>query len=302
MRKIVPILLALLLGLSACGTASPQPSSQQAEDSGVVVVATTYPVYLFATAVTAGVPGYEVRLMIDQPVSCLHDYTLSVSDMRTLEAADVVVMNGAGLEETLADALDSIDGVPVIDCSAGIELLPGENPGEGDPHIWMDPSLAGTMTETIAEELSAQDPDNAEGFSANAQAAREQLTAAYHEMKEELAGLSCRELITFHDGFSYFARAFDLTILRSIEEEAGSEASAKDVGDILAEIESHDLPALFTEVNGATATAEMISRESGVAVASLDLIMSRDHGDRTGIDAYLARMANNISTIREVYP
>ena len=308
MKKLLPVLLALVLGLAGCGIAG----SSDADPAATHVVATTYPVYLFASAVTSGIEGYYTEPMIDQPVSCLHDYTLTVRDMRILEGADVIVMNGAGLKEAMENALDSVADTPVIDCSRGIELLEGEahhheeegdheEHEEGDPHIWMDPALACVMIESIADGLSAQDPANAERFSANAQAAKERILTACEDLKVQLADLPCRELITFHDGFQYFARAFDLTILRAIEEEAGSEASAREVSAIVADIVSHDLPAVFTEINGSSATAEMIARECGVKVAALDLIMSRDQRNLTGIDDYLARLTENVNTIREAY-
>ena len=308
LKKLLSVFLLLVLALSACG-----PSAASPETGGTVVVATTYPVYLFASAVTEGAEDYSVALMIDQPVSCLHDYTLTVRDMRTLERADVVVMNGAGLEEAMEDALDTIRDTPVIDCSRGIELIEGEEhhhdePGEeeghhheGDPHIWLDPALACVMLENLADGLSALDPAQADRFHANAQAGEERLRAAYGELKARLADLPCRELVTFHDGFHYFARAFDLTILRAIEEEAGSEASAREAGEIVREIVDHGLPAVFPEVNGATATAEMIARECGVRVVPLDLIMSREPGDAPGIDAYLARLSYDVSAIQEAY-
>ena len=88
----------------------------------------------------------------------------------------------------------------------------------------------------------------------------DQIQQAYPVMQAALADLPCRELITFHDGFSYFADAFDLTILRAIEEEAGEQASAREVADIVTEIQTHQLPAIFTEVNGADATAQIIHR------------------------------------------
>ena len=300
MKKLLPLFLALLLILSACGSAATE--TEDTAEGGTIVVATTYPVCLFVSAVTEGVEGYTVELMIDQSVSCLHDYTLSVNDMRTLESADVIVMNGAGLEETMEDALSAVGDTPVIDCSEGVDLLPSpEDPQEPDPHIWMDPVLACQMIDTIANDLSAFDPDHADAFLRNAREKTAQIASSYEELKPQLAGLSCRELITFHDGFQYFARAFDLTILRAIEEEAGSEASAREVGDILSDIETYRLPAVFTELNGSTATADLIAREAGIKTAPLDLIMSRTHAGNVGVDEYVARLTDNITTIQEAY-
>ena len=290
-RTCLLFLGGLFLLLSAC---APNPSDGT-EDSRTQIVATTYPVYLFACEVTRGVPDCTVTLMIDQPIGCLHDYTLTVKDMKALERADIIVCNGAGLEESMESALETVGDTPQIDCAQGIPLLE-----EADAHIWMDPLRACSMLENLAGGLSQLDPDHAALYATNARLAREQLTQAYDLMKTSLESLSCRELITFHDGFSYFADAFDLTILRAMEEEAGSEASAREVADIVAEIRLHQLPAIFTEVNGADATAQMIHRECGVPIFSLDLMMS-DHGQDPGIAAYLAMLQTNVNTLREAY-
>ena len=172
---------------------------------------------------------------------------------------------------------------------------------EHDNHIWMDPLRAGQMMMNLAEGLSQADPVNAETYRSNAQNAQALLAQAKDEITASLAGLSCRDLITFHDGFAYFADTFGLTILRSIEEEAGSEASAHDVVEILEEIEHHQLPAIFTEVNGGTATAEMIQRECGIPIYSLDMMMSGPTEGEVGIQTYLNRIIQNAETIQEAY-
>lgn len=102
MKKLLAAACVLGLLLSACSSpASPQPS----DDGKLHVLATTYPVYLFTTAVTEGIGDVEVSLLVNQQTSCLHDYTLTVNDMKAVERADVIVMNGAGLEDFMTDAL-----------------------------------------------------------------------------------------------------------------------------------------------------------------------------------------------------
>lgn len=309
LKELIPVVLSLVLVLTACGPAS-QPETETQDDS-LTVVATTYPVYLFTQEVARNVEGITVTCMVNQAVGCLHDYTLSVNDMKVLDSADLLVLSGAGLEDSMADAIASAN-CPQIDCSAGIELLEAchdhdhgageaDHEHEHDNHIWMDPLRAGQMIQNLADGLAEADPANAETYQTNALAANAMIQEVHGVAAETLSGLTCRELITFHDGFAYFADSFDLTILRSIEEESGSEASAQEVAEILEEIEHHQLPAIFTEVNGSTATAEMIRRECGVAIFSLDMMMSGSTEGADGILTYLTGILSNAETIQEAY-
>ena len=216
--------------------------------------------------------------------------------------------NGAGLEDFLDDVLDGRD---VIDASTGISLLDGDahddddghdhaelehdHVHEEDPHIWMDPRNAAVMVQNIAAGLAEADPERADEYRANARAAADELTSFRQEMLDKLGG-SHYDLITFHDGFAYFADSFGMHLLAAVEEEEGSEASAADISEIIALIGSYDLPAIFTEVNGSDATAQAIARETGCEVYALDMIMS---GDGTGMQPYLDAMQKNLDTIVE---
>ena len=295
MKKLIAPLCALVLLLSACG----QPAPAQDEDT-LHIVATTYPVYLFTTAVTEGAEGVEVSLLVNQQTSCLHDYTLTVSDMKAIEGADVIVMNGAGLEDFMDDALSASDAT-VIDCSAGMDLLPAQgheghdHDTEYDPHIWMDPANAQVMLGTIADQLGQI---TGQDLQASCAAVQQQVEEAAQQWKEHLTTLSAPKLITFHDGFQYFSRSFGLELLKAIEEEEGSEASAQEIQEIVSLVDQYHLPAIFTEVNGSESTAQAISRECGCGVYQLNMIMS---GDGTGIQPYLDAMQNNIDTIVEAF-
>lgn len=297
MKKLFAPLCALVLLLSACG----QPAASQPQDEDTLhIVATTYPVYLFTTAVTEGAEGVEVSLLVNQQTSCLHDYTLTVSDMKAIEGADVIVMNGAGLEDFMDDALSASDA-QVIDCSEGIDLLPAQgheghnHDAEYDPHIWMDPANAQVMLGTIADQLGQI---TGQDLQARCTEVQQQVEQANQQWKEQVSTLSAPKLITFHDGFQYFSRTFGLELLKAIEEEEGSEASAQEIKEIVSLVEQYQLPAIFTEVNGSESTAQAISRESGCGVYQLNMIMS---GDGTGIQPYLDAMQNNIDTIVEAF-
>lgn len=325
MKRVLSILLTALL-LAAAGCAAPEPA-ESGEEPRLSVVATTYPGYLFASAVTRGVDGVAVERLDTGSVSCLHDYTLSVRDMQKIEGADLLVLNGAGLEDFMSDALAAADAA-VVDCSEGVELLEtlGHDHQEGDedhdhghwdPHYWMNPANAVTAVDNIQTALAGLDPDWARTYGNNAQMARDYLEACDQMVRSILSRWRAGELtvdgepfdipglVTFHDGFQYFAKAYDLPLLAAIEEEAGSEASAGEIAEITVLVQEEQIPVIFTEVNGSDATAKAISRETGCAVAQLSMLMD---GPDDQLETYCQGILSNVQTVvngfagREVLP
>ncbi len=286
MKKLIP-LFALLLLLSGC-------TGQQITPGGVA--ATTLPVYQFATLLCAGTDVPVARL-ITENVSCLHDYSLKVSQVMAIENADLVILSGAGLEEFMEDTLA---GKKTIDASQGIVLLESchEEAHQGhhhtqDAHIWLSPANAMTMAKNICEGLKQQYPEHSKTFSQNLYALLLRLQALLDYGTSTLSGLDCRQLVTFHDGFSYFAQCFDLEILQAIEEESGAEASAKELITLIELVRQHRLPGVFIEENGSVSAAQVISAETGTKIYSLSMAMAGDD--------YFAAMYHNIDTIKEAF-
>lgn len=288
MKKIPLILILLLLTLLIC-SCSPIPSAQ--------VAATTLPVYEFTTFLCQNT-NISVCRLVTENVSCLHDYTLQVSQMRAIENAELIIISGAGLEDFLDDALAKKDSV--IDASEGVSLIcnehahdhsHGDHHHEIDPHIWLNVATARQMAHNIHAGLVLQYPQYAETFHKNLKILDQKFDALEQYGNTQLSSLRCDQLITFHDGFSYFAEAYNLHILRAVEEESGSEASALELKEIIQIVQSNDLPAIFTETNGSTAAAEIISRETGARSFPLDMAMSGD--------SYFDAMYHNIDTIKE---
>lgn len=297
MRKhTFSILAALILAVSLTGCSSGSSTSEQSLN----IACTTWPVYCFTTEITSGVSDITVTPVITSATSCIHDYTLTVENMKAIDRADVLIINGAGLEQNMQDAIDESNAV-IIDSSVGIDLLASsEDPDEPDPHIWMDPNRAIQMCSNICDRMCQQDPSHADQYRENLSVCTEKLQDCDKYGKDKLENLSCRYMINFHDGFSYFADAYDLTILDAMEVEAGSEPSAKDIVRIAQEIEEYQIPAVFIEENGSDATAQILAGETGCQIKALSLIMSSENKEETGIDGYISKMENNFDTVAEV--
>ena len=279
------LLLALLASLFA-GCVSRQPQAD--------IAATTLPVYEFTSALTAGT-GLTVTQLVDQNVSCLHDYALSVRQVRAVESAQVIVLSGGGLEDFMTDLLTGKD---VIDSSAGIVLEESchedshdHHHHEADAHFWLSPACAKQMAQNICTGLTARYPQHKAAITANLANLLAKLDALQAYGQQQLANLSCNKMITFHDGFTYFAKAFDLQILAALEEESGSEASAAELKELITLTREQELPAIFTEENGSDRSARVIADATGAKVYQLSMAMSGD--------SYFTLMYQNIDTIKE---
>ena len=289
-RKILLFIILIVLFLSGCTTTAPQAQ----------IAATTLPVYEFTAHLCEGT-GLTVTQLVTEAVSCLHDYSLNVRQVRSAEAAELVVISGAGLEEFMDDLLE---GKNVIDSSADIPLLEGahehdhgheesshrDHHHEEDPHIWLSPANAKIMAQNIAAGLARQYPQHTAVFESNLSSLLEDLDTLQAYGEQQLSSLLCRELITFHDGFAYLADSFHLTILEAVEEESGSEASAAELIHLIEEVNHHKLPAIFTETLGSVSAARTIAAETGASVYELDMIM---HGE-----SYFDAMYHNIDTLK----
>lgn len=260
------------------------------------IVASTKPVYDFTQYLCQGT-NITVDRLITENLSCIHDYTLQVRQMRAIENADVVIISGAGLEGFMADALESANNI--IDASDSIPLLcadhgsepHGDHHHDEDPHIWMDISNARRMAANICLGLIQQYPKQEALLNANLLSLEAEFNALQEYGSNALSGISHRQLITFHDGFRYFSNYWDLELLHAVEEEPGSEASASELIEIIELINKHNVPAIFTEVNGSTSASGIISSETGIPVYSLSTCMS---------DAdYFEAMRKNIDVLKE---
>ena len=306
-RALLALMLVLSLLLPGCGSSQEEGETE----AQLTILTSTYPIYLAARAVTDGVDGIAVERLNTGEVSCLHDYTLTVTDMKKIEGADVIVLSGADLEEFMEDALAASDAA-VIDCSEEVALVEnadhvhaegddGHDHGHWDPHYWMDPENMVQVVGNLQSGLIQVDPDNQNRYQENAQEAAVLLnswSAALQDMvqeAQETGGIEIAGLVTFHDGFRYFAQALGLPLLASIEEEEGSEASAKEINEITALVKEQRLPVIFTEVNGSDATAQAISRETGCAVAQLTMLM--DGPEDGTLETYYEGLQGNVAAI-----
>ena len=290
------LISAVVLG--GCGSSDRQASSPEAGgESKLTIVTSFYPMYVSTINVTRGIAKVEVINMTKPQVGCLHDYQLTPADLTTLTRADAFVINGAGMEAFLTKALAQRADLKIIDASQGIELLKDEN-GEDNPHVWVSISDNITQVKNIAAQLAAIDPVNAARYQANAAEYTGKLAALRDEMHQALAGLDHKNIITFHEAFPYFAKEFNLNIMAVIEREPGTEPTPRELEDTMAKIKAADVKALFAEPQYPGKAADLIARETGARVYTLDPAVTGE-ARPDAYDDYLNIMRRNLATLRE---
>ena len=279
------------------------------------VLAGTYPVWLLTRAVTEGVPGLEVGLLVAADTGCPHDYAPTPADLLRIEQADLIVINGLGMEDAFHDAL-SRRGGDVLDCGAGLGealaayagKLPASRGGEHhghehadsgvDPHIFAGPRLAALMAEGIAEELARRDPAHAARYRENAAG----LGAGLGELLERLRRLTQRggspvRVLLQHDALSYLAADAGLEVLDIVQETSSEAPTASHLMRILEEARQERPDLLLGERQFTDKTMRMLSEEAGIPLLCLDSLASGP--EDVPADQYLRVMRNNVSLLEE---
>lgn len=277
---------ALITALVLCLFATPALAQEPAQ-----VVTSFYPIYGMAMNLLKDVPLTVVNLAAPQ-VGCLHDYTLSTQDMRTLAQAQVFLYNGAGMEGFLAQVAGQFPELKQVEASRGIELI-----DEGNPHLWLDVQGAIQMTRNLAQGLTEAYPEHAPAIEANRAAYEARLETLDQELKDGLKDLPRRDIVTFHEAFPYFARAYGLNVAAVVNREPGDALSPAQLAQLVGEIKDLGTPPLFTEPQYPELAAQTLAAETGAKVYSLDPIVTGPLGEEA-LTAYEEGMRRNMQTLQ----
>ena len=300
--KIIPFLLVIaVLLLSGCGGAAEAGSTD-----GRFQVVTTIGQIADAARIIGGDHVRVTSLM--GAGTDPHLYVASISDVDKLRGADVVFYNGLYLEAQLEDVLEQLgERQTVVAVSAGIDpagLMPSADyADEFDPHIWFDVALWSQAVAQVRDTLSQIDPAHAADYEANAAAYLAELAALDAYVAEQAARVPAeqRVLITAHDAFNYFGRAYDFEVLGLQGISTASEAGTGDVQQLSDFIAARRIPAIFIESSVPVRNVEAVQaavRNRGFDVGIGGQLFSDAMGDTgTPEGTYVGMVRYNIDTI-----
>jgi len=260
---LITLLVIAMLLLSACGRGgTPAPS-------GKLRVLVTNSI---VGDVVGQVGGDYITLSLLMPLGTdPHDYLPRPQDATALADAQIIFVNGAGLEASLQPLFDSTGATSkLVEVSDGITLLqlPGSNQSTGDPHTWMDPNNVLIWTQNILTALSTVDPAHATAYQANAKVYETSLCDLDTWIRSEVAQIPAqnRLLVSDHAVLSYFAVQYGFTQVGSITGSFSSEAapSAKEVAALEEKIRQTGARAVFVSEAANQALADQVAADTGI--------------------------------------
>ncbi|MFN5943602.1 MAG: metal ABC transporter solute-binding protein, Zn/Mn family [Phycisphaerae bacterium] len=258
-RSLLGILCCLgaCVSLTACKPANEPTADAGGKDQKLRVVATTAMVADIVERLGGDRIAVETLL---GPGTDPHLYKPTPSDMRALQGADLIVYSGLKLEGKMTDTLENLaKSKPVLNYTDAMarERLPAasadnaEHGKQFDPHAWFDVSLWASGIDAARDALAKADPANAEKFAANANEYKIILADLDTWVREQIATIpqERRVLVTAHDAFGYFGRAYGIEVQGIQGLSTESEASLSDINRLVDELTKRKVPAVFVETS-----------------------------------------------------
>ena len=235
----------------------------------------------------------------------VHTFDPSPSDASKVADAQLLVINGLGLDDWLGDmAADAgADNVPMVRLAEGLQgvayLEGDDHDGEPfNPHLWLNVEYGVLYVERLTDALAEADPDDADAYRANADDYIAELQELDGWAREQMAGIpdTNRKVISFHEAFPYFAEAYDLEIIGTVVDAPGQDPSAGEVTALIDTIRNEEAAAIFTEAQFPTTAAERISEETGLKIVGT---LYNDSVGEAPADSYIGMMRWNVEQVVE---
>jgi zinc/manganese transport system substrate-binding protein len=259
MRRFQPWLLFLVLVMSA----APLRAQDRLQDRLNVVAS-----FSILGDFVRNVGGERVSVStLVGPDGDVHVYTPAPADAKKIADAKLVVINGFGLEGWLPRLLQASGSkAPIVVATKGITPL--KLGSDADPHAWQSVANAKIYVANIRDALVAADPADTEVFRANAESYLAKLDALDREVREAIARIpqNHRKVISTHDAFGYFAAGYGIDFIAPLGVSTESEASARDIADIINQVRTSGIPAVFLENISDPRLMRRISAETGARV------------------------------------
>lgn len=303
LAALAALLAALLvLGLAGCGAKGPDTAAASAAaaqtDSGakVKVVTSFYAMEDFAKKV--GGDDIEVTNLVPAGTEP-HDWEPAATDVQAIQDADLFVYNGASMEHWVDDTLSSLgDKTPAsVKASEGIALRVGEEPGEVDPHVWLNPENAKAELANIKDALVKVDPDHKADYEANYEKYAAEFDQLDQDFKDKLGAVPNKTIVVSHEAFGYLCDAYGLTQVPITGMDAEGEPDAQTMASIIDQVKSQNIKVIFSEDLVSPKVAKQIADATGATCEVLSPIEGLTDEQIAQGEDYFSVMESNLDEL-----
>ena len=291
------------------------PTLGNAVSGELAVLATTFPIYQIVRNVAQNRDTVKVDLMLPGQMGCPHDYALTPQDMQKLAKADILVINGLGMEEFLGAPVKKANlNIIVINSASGIKETLGyfaeqdhhhkdmhhehehghHHHADVNPHLFASPRMTANLAMNVAAELSKADPNGAAIYFKNAQAYVEVMNKLADDMAVLGKRLKNNRVLQPHGVFDYLARDIGLEIV-AVMQPHGLEPSASEIMLLVSTIKEKRAGAIFNEPQYPAKVGKTLAQETGIPVATLDPVATGP--ENAPLNYYEIVMRQNMKTL-----
>ncbi len=281
----------MLFNISGC------EQSVTRTDSRLKVITTIPPLYSFTKNVTEDLA--IVKNLLPSGAGP-HEYSLSPNDVKRVAEADILIINGAGLETWLGKLIRSVnefrmtlqnskERLLIVDTSKGIPII------ENDPHIWLSPKNAMAQIINIRDAMEKADPGNSSSYTENAARYLERLEILDNEISEEIKTWESKQFVAFHPAFEYFAEDYGLRQAAVIQLTHEIEPSPRQIAHVIETIKANNIKSILTGPQYSHKIVKSIANDLNLQVYSLDTM-------ETGLPDkqwYEERMRSNLAVLKK---
>ncbi|MFB9325360.1 metal ABC transporter solute-binding protein, Zn/Mn family [Paenibacillus aurantiacus] len=315
------VLAALMIVMAGCGK---NEAASGLKDDQMNVVTSFYPVYFLAKSI--GGDAVNVVNLIPAGVEP-HDWTPKSQDLNTASKAQLLLYNGAGLENWVEDFLQGLpknstlktkavsDGIKLIEASGEDEEHEGEehaaeengahdveehaheHAGDHDPHTWVSPRSMLVMADNVLKALSEADAAHQADFEANYKVLQERLAKLDGDFTSKLGAVKQKDIVTTHQAFGYLARDYGLNQVAIMGLSPDAEPKAQDLLEIAKFVKANGITYIFFEELVSDELANTLARETGAKTLVLNPAEGLTKAQEKAGDDYVTLMERNLDNL-----
>ena len=264
------------------------------DDNSFNILTSFYPVYVMALNITDGAQNITLTNMTENHIGCIHDYTLSTTDLRKFEETDVFIENGRDLEKFTENIKELYPYVKIVETAKEItNIIKDEE--ELNPHVWLSIDNYIMQVEEIANNLSNLNEENKDKYLQNSKDYIEKL----NNLKEEFNVIkekTNKRAICLNEAFEYLLKDLNIEGESIHTDHEQSALSAENIKLIIDIIKQENIKVIFVDKEDDLGLADTLSNETGAKIYMLNSGMNGNNSK----DDYLNIMRENLETLKNI--